>query len=125
MKIMKSTRIKQVVTRNLSQISPQQSYKTLLSTQVASQHVKCVNRMTFSQKLYQAKETEVAEDNLQTLNADSLEKIKKSLSKLVGVSESISDTQVISPQIKCISRMTFSQKLYQAKKIEIAGERYT
>ncbi len=50
-----------------------------------SQNIKCVTPMTFSQKLYQseAQELDVAEEFEQALEANSLEKIKKLLDKVL------------------------------------------
>ncbi len=50
-----------------------------------SQNIKCVTPMTFSQKLYQsqAQEIDVAEEFEEALEANSLEKIKKLLDKVL------------------------------------------
>jgi len=113
----KINNIEQVVTQELDLDSFQQPYKVVPSTQVVSQQIKCVSRMTFSQKLYKANKVE-AEEYLHVIDANFLEKIKDSLNKLVKVSEAVSNTQVVSPKITCVSRMTFSQKLYKAKELE-------
>ncbi len=48
-----------------------------------SQHIKCVSPMTFSQKLYQSHALEIAEEFEQAIDANSLEKIKKILDKVL------------------------------------------
>ncbi len=47
------------------------------------QHIKCVSPMTFSQKLYQSHPLEIAEEFEQAIDANSLEKIKKILDKVL------------------------------------------
>jgi len=55
------------------------------SNSAASQNIKCVKPMTFSQKLYQNDQLEIAEQFELALEANSLEKIKILLDKLVKV----------------------------------------
>lgn len=49
-----------------------------------NQQIKSVTPMTFSQKLYQAHSLEIAEEYEQALEANSLERIKMLLDKVLG-----------------------------------------
>ena len=84
---MKLTDTKQVVTQNLRRVSTFISDKAIPSTQVASQHIKCVSPMISSQKLYKYKELEIAEEFEQAIEANSLEQINNLLNKLVEPGE--------------------------------------
>lgn len=53
------------------------------NSQVASQKIKCSSPMTFSQKLYQSHELEIAEEFERALSANYLEGIKKILDKVL------------------------------------------
>ncbi len=110
---MKSSAIKQVVTPKSRTALTQLPYKAIPSVQAVNQQVKCVSLMTFSQKLYQAKKLEIAKKYEQPTDTNSLEQIQNLVDKLVEASEAISITQAANQQIKCVSLMTFSQKLYQ------------
>ncbi len=57
--------------------------KASSNNQVASDQIECVSPMTFSQKLYQSHALEIAEEFEQALGANSLEKIKKLLDKVL------------------------------------------
>jgi predicted PolB exonuclease-like 3'-5' exonuclease len=50
---------------------------------LANQDIKGISPMTFSQKLYQFHELEIAEEYEQAIDANSLERIKNLLDKLV------------------------------------------
>lgn len=76
---MKASDIQQKVTQDNSHGSAQGS--------LPSQHIKCVSPMTFSQKLYQTDELEIAEELEQALEANSLEKLKILLDKVLEVDE--------------------------------------
>jgi len=52
---------------------------------VASQDIKCVSPINFSQKLYKSKELEIAEEYEQAIDANSLEKINKLLDKVLEI----------------------------------------
>jgi hypothetical protein len=60
----KSSDIEQVVTQNDSQGSAQ--------LPLVNQDIKCISPMTFSQKLYQFHELEIAEEYEQAIDANSL-----------------------------------------------------
>lgn len=53
------------------------------TNQVALEQIKCVSPVTFSQKLYQSHALEIAEELEQAINANSLEKIKNLLDKVL------------------------------------------
>ncbi len=53
------------------------------SSQVSDQQIKCISPMTFSQKLYQSHAIEIAEEFEQAIEANSLEKIKNLLDKIL------------------------------------------
>lgn len=72
---MKSSNSRKVLTQGLSQSRTQ--------LPGANQHIKNVSPMTFSQKLYQLNAIEIAEEYEQAIEANSLEKIKILLDKLV------------------------------------------
>ena len=74
---MESSNSEQGVTQDLHHNSVQQS--------LTSQSIKPVSPMTFSQKLDQCKVIEIAEEYEQTTEADSLEKLKGLLNKLIGL----------------------------------------
>ena len=57
--------------------------KAKSNNQVAFDYIECVSPMTFSQKLYQTQALEIAEEFEQALGANSLEKIKKLLDKVL------------------------------------------
>lgn len=72
---MKSRNSRKVVTQGLNQSRTQ--------LPAANQHIKSVSPMTFSQKLYQLNAIEIAEEYEQAIEANSLEKIKILLDKLI------------------------------------------
>lgn len=76
---MKSSNIEQGVTQDLHHDSVQ--------LPLSSQHIKPVDSMTLSQKLYQCKVIEIAAEYEQATEADSLEKMKNLLNKLVGLGD--------------------------------------
>ena len=55
------------------------------SIQVSDQQIKCISPMTFSQKLYQSRAIEIAEEFEQAVEANSLEKIKNLLDKVLEI----------------------------------------
>ncbi len=55
--------------------------------QAALEQIKCVSPVTFSQKLYQSHALEIAEELEQAINANSLEKIKNLLDKVLETNE--------------------------------------
>lgn len=54
---------------------------------LANQQIKCVIPMTFSQKFYQSHELEIAEEFEQALAANSIEKIKTLLDKILELDD--------------------------------------
>ena len=74
---MKSSDIEQVVNQNNSQGCAQ--------LPLGNQDIKCISPMTFSQKRYQFHELEIAEEYEQAIDANSLERIKNLLDKLVDL----------------------------------------
>lgn len=60
---------------------------SLAQVPLASEYIRCVSPMTFSQKLYQTDELEIAEELEQALEANSLEKLKMLLDKVLEVDE--------------------------------------
>ena len=55
------------------------------NSQATFENIKCVRPMTFSQKLYQSAAQEIAEEFEQAIEANSLEKIKKLLDKVLEI----------------------------------------
>ena len=91
---MKSNHIQQVGTQKLGNGYAQRPYSSGCHTQEASQPIKCVRPMTFSQKLYQSntlnlKAQEIADQNYEQAlsEATSLETIKKLLDKIVELAD--------------------------------------
>ncbi len=81
---------KQVVSQDLGYADAQLpdaaascSINARANNQVAFQQIKCVTPMTFSQKLYQSKLLEIAEEFDHAIDANSLEEMKNLLDKLV------------------------------------------
>ena len=54
---------------------------------IASEHIKCMNSVTFPQKLYQLYELTIAEEFEQAIQNNSLEKIKHLFSKVLEIGE--------------------------------------
>lgn len=83
---MKSNYIQQVRIQKLGQDFAQRPYSPICRSQVASQPIRCVRPVTFSQKLYQSnalnlKVQEIADQSYEQAltEANSLEKVKKLL----------------------------------------------
>lgn len=90
----KSKHIQQVGTQKLGHGYAQRPYSPGCNTQGASQPIKCVRPMTFSQKIYQAntlnlKAQEIAEQNYEQAltELNSLETIKNLLDKIVELAD--------------------------------------
>lgn len=84
---MKSINIGKVVSQDLQHISRFISYEVIPSTDLATQHIKCISPVSSSQKLYKYKELELAEEFEQAIDANSLEQINNLLNKLVEPDE--------------------------------------
>lgn len=110
---MRSTTNKQLVPQGLRHSFYQPTYKATSSIQ-NRQNIKCVSPTTFSQQLYRTKEITIAEEYSRAKVANSFEKVKNLLSKLVELGEVVPNTQIALPKITRVSRMTFSQKLHQS-----------
>lgn len=109
---MRATTTKQLVSQGSRHGFYQPTYKATSNIQ-DSQSIRCVSPKTFSQQLYKNNELTIVEEHSRAKVADSLEKIKNLLSKLVKLGEVVPNTQIAIPKITRVSRMTFSQKLYQ------------
>ena len=110
---MRSTTTKQLVPQGLRYGFYQPTYKSTSSIQ-DSQNITCVSPTTFSQQLYKTNELTSAEESSRAKVANSLERVKNLLSKLVELGEVVPNTQIAIPKITRVSRMTLSQKLYQS-----------
>ena len=67
----------------LADVAASCQINTKTNIPVAFDDRKCVTPMTFSQKLYQSHEQEIAEEFEQAIEANSLEKLKKLLDKVL------------------------------------------
>lgn len=84
---MKSINFEKVLSQDLQNISRFISYEATPSTELASQHIKCISPVSSWQKLYKYKELELAEEFEQAIDANSLEQINNLLNKLVEPDE--------------------------------------
>lgn len=83
---MKVSKIEQLVTPGLN-YPTHLPYNHISSIQVVSQHIRCVSPMIFSQKLYQFKGLEIAEEFERAVDANSLEQINNLFDRLVKPGE--------------------------------------
>lgn len=110
---MRSTTTKQLVPQSLRHGLYQPTYKATSSIH-DSQNIKCVSPTTFSQQLYKTEKITITEEYSRAEIANSLKKVKNLLSKIVELGEVVPNAQIAMPKITRVSRMTFSQKLYQS-----------
>lgn len=71
---------------NIEQVVTHDEARSRAGLGQASRQIKCVSPTTFSQKLYKHAALDIAQECVQAIEEDSLEKLKDLLNKLVALS---------------------------------------